>query len=286
VFDFRYHALSLAAVFIALAVGLLLGVAIGDSGLVSSAERDIRQGLRGDVREANERATEAQASRDRLAEELQASFPLMADDRLTGSVGLVFLGENSQEIADHVKTALAGSGAERASVATIREPLDLAALARNARGTRYAAMDGGDDPDLDLVEEFGFRMGAQYMLPGRLMARERDDLFGSLAGRLDPLQGVIVVRDPPGGMSKRESDIADRFEIGFVRGVRETRLRVVGIEQSSTRPSQVPWFQQRGISTVDDIERTIGRAALVNVLAGARGDFGRKPTADALLPQP
>ncbi len=38
-FDYRYHALSLAAVLFALAVGVLIGVAIGDSNLVSSAKR-------------------------------------------------------------------------------------------------------------------------------------------------------------------------------------------------------------------------------------------------------
>ena len=41
-FDVRYHALSLAAIFIALVVGLLLGVAIGDKELVSSARNDVR----------------------------------------------------------------------------------------------------------------------------------------------------------------------------------------------------------------------------------------------------
>jgi ABC-type proline/glycine betaine transport system permease subunit len=33
-FDFRYHALSLVAVFMALVIGILLGIAIGDKGLV------------------------------------------------------------------------------------------------------------------------------------------------------------------------------------------------------------------------------------------------------------
>jgi hypothetical protein len=286
VFDFRYHALSLVAVFIALALGLLLGVAIGDSGLVSNAERNLRRGLQGDVRAAERRARDATESRERLAEELRAAYPLMVNDRLAGSVGLVFLGENSQQIADDVKDALEGSGAERASVATIHEPLALTTLAANARGTRYEALGQDDDPDLDLVEEFGFRLGAQYILPGRLIERERDDLFDSLAGKLQPLQGVIVVRDQPDGMSKQQDAIVDRFEIGFVRGLRETRIPVVGVEQSSTRPSQTSWFQQRGISTVDNLERTIGRAALVYVLAGARGNFGRKSAADALVPQP
>ena len=36
--DFRYHALSLVAVFLALAIGIVLGVTIGDS-LVSEADQ-------------------------------------------------------------------------------------------------------------------------------------------------------------------------------------------------------------------------------------------------------
>jgi hypothetical protein len=51
--------------------------------------------------------------------------------------------------------------------------------------------------------------------------------------------------------------------------LRETHVRVVGVEQSSTRPAQVSWFQQCRVYTVDDVERTIGRAAVVYVLAGA-----------------
>ena len=40
-FDFRYHALSLVAVFLALAIGILLGATIGNS-LVSDADKGLR----------------------------------------------------------------------------------------------------------------------------------------------------------------------------------------------------------------------------------------------------
>ena len=49
-FDFRYHALSLVAVFMALVIGILLGIAIGDKGLISSARTDIEKSLRSDLR--------------------------------------------------------------------------------------------------------------------------------------------------------------------------------------------------------------------------------------------
>ena len=61
-FDFRYHALSLVAVFLALVVGLLLGVAIGDKGLVSVGAQDMRDSLRDDVRQR--RTTSATTPRD------------------------------------------------------------------------------------------------------------------------------------------------------------------------------------------------------------------------------
>jgi hypothetical protein len=47
VFDFRYHVASLAAVFIALVTGIIVGVAISGSGFVESQERDL---LNGEIR--------------------------------------------------------------------------------------------------------------------------------------------------------------------------------------------------------------------------------------------
>jgi hypothetical protein len=59
---------------------------------------------------------------------------------------------------------------------------------------------------------------------------------------------------------------------------------IVGVELGSTEPSQVPWYQGQGISSVDDLGSTAGRAALAYTLAGARGSYGIKGTATALLP--
>ena len=39
--DFRYHALSLVAVFLALGIGIVLGASLGDS-VVSEANKDVR----------------------------------------------------------------------------------------------------------------------------------------------------------------------------------------------------------------------------------------------------
>jgi Copper transport outer membrane protein, MctB len=281
VFDARYHALSLAAVLVALVLGLLLGVAIGDAGLVSSAERKIRADLRSDVSAANARARELQGSleqKDRFANEV---YPLLVTGQLEGSrVGLVFLGETSDAIVREVRQALADTGGRLSTVATLREPVDLSGLAEAAPGTRYAALD--DDPDL--VEPFGERMGFQLVRGGRLLRRVDRALFSTQAGGLHRLDAVVVYRGGP-SLEGRQDARRDELEDGFVRGLREAGARVAGVETRTTDPSQIPWYDDRGLSTVDNVDDVAGHAALVFVLAGAEGDYGVKDTADALLPK-
>src|ERR1700712_3892111 len=94
-FDFRYHALSLAAVFIALVVGLLLGVAIGDKELVSSARQDLRSSLRADVRKADQERDDAKARVREQDQFADAAYPILTSGQLPGRrIGLVLLGDD------------------------------------------------------------------------------------------------------------------------------------------------------------------------------------------------
>ena len=108
--DFRYHALSLVAVFLALAIGILLGVTLGDS-LVSEADRGVRSSLREDVVRARQQASRAQAgvrSRDRL---IEAAFPRLARDRLRGRrVTLVSSGALPEAVEASVREAVEVAG--------------------------------------------------------------------------------------------------------------------------------------------------------------------------------
>jgi hypothetical protein len=281
VFDARYHALSLAAVLVALVLGLLLGVAIGDAGLVSSAERRLRADLRSDVSAANARVRELQGSleqRDRFDREV---YPLLVTGQLEGSrIGLVFLGRTSDAIVREVRQALADTGGRLSTVVTVREPVDLPRLAAAARGGRYEAL----AEDRDLVEPFGERVGFQLARGGRLLGRVDRALFSTQAGALHRLDAVVVYRDGP-SLEGRQDERRDALEDGLVRGLREGGARTAGVETRTTDPSQIPWYGDRDLSTVDNVDDTAGHAALVFVLAGAEGDYGVKDTADALLPK-
>lgn len=281
--DFRYHALSLAAVLCALAVGVLVGIAIGDSSLVSSAQDGLVHDLRGEVRETQQRlALSGQTLSEQQA--LAASlWPLAVHGLLEGrSVGVVFLGEPSSEVDSLAQAAVRAAGGSVKTVLGVREPVETSALAAQLSGTRYAAL--ASDPHL--LRRLAQRLGGEIVAGGRLIERVRGQLLGSYDGQLGALAGVVVMRAQPAGMSAAQASAADALETGLVAGLLARGVPVVGVETSASEPSQVPWYKGSGLSSVDDLQSVGGRAALAYALAGYRGAFGSKPTADAQLPSP
>jgi hypothetical protein len=274
--NFRYHALSLVAVFLALVIGLLLGVAIGDRGLISSAENDVRASLRHDVRKAqDERDAALGALRERQRFE-QAAYPALVANRLGGKrIALIQLGGGSDRMWDLTRDALQDSGARLVSVSVVREPLRLTELAAAAKGTRYDQL--GDDPTLQ--HPFGTRLGIQFVTGGSLLDALRRELLVQGSGVLNGADGVVLVRDPP-KLAAADAKVATTFEDGLVSGLRAHDVPVVGVEATDTDPSQIEWYKAHEVASVDDLDDTIGRAALVYALAGQRGSFGVKPSAE------
>lgn len=282
-FDFRYHALSLVGVFLALAVGLLLGVVIGDEGLVSSARDDVRRDLRSEVLQARRDADDLREDVARRQDFERQVYPDLVADRLPGQqVGLVFLGAGSDRIVGNVRDALEDTGATLRFVTVIREPPDLAAIAGRAGATRYDALDDGSG---ELLAPFADRAGRQLMEGGKLVGAVRPALTSSFSGDLGQLDAVVVVRKGDRALEGDEREQAATLEQGLVGGMRETDRPVVGVERTDTEPSQIGWYRDRDIASVDSVDDVAGRAALVFALAGADGAYGVKASADALLPR-
>jgi hypothetical protein len=290
-FDYRYHALSLAAVLLALAVGVVIGVAIGDSNLVSSAKSGIVHDLSSEVNAAQHQTGQLRiqlTGEEAFANDL---YPIAVHGLLSGrSIGLVFLGGASDRVDGLVRNAVTQAGGDLAMVVAVREPLDLAGLARAAVGTHYAGL--GTEPSKageQLVERFGALIGRQLVSGGQAIGRElvsraRGPLLSAFDGQLGKLEGMVVVRAEPAGMIPEQASAVAAFESGLIDGVTAVGYPAVGVELSTTEPSQVPWYQGQDIASVDDLDATSGQAALIYALTGSRGSYGTKSTANSLLP--
>jgi hypothetical protein len=285
-FDYRYHALSLAAVLLALAVGVLIGVAIGDSNLVSSAKNGIVHNLESEVDGAQRQAGALQTQL--TAEETFANdlYPIAVHGVLAGhNVGLVFFGGSSNRVNGLVRGAVTQAGGNLATVVAVREPLNLSGLAQAAVGTPYQGL--ATDPEL--VHKFGGLAGRQLVSGGalvnqELLSRVRGQLLSAFDGQLGKLEGLVVMRSEPDGMTPEQVQASSAFESGLIAGATAVGVPVVGVELSNTEPSQMPWYKSQGISSVDDLDALSGQTALVYALAGSHGAYGIKSSADSLLP--
>jgi hypothetical protein len=279
VFDFRYHALSLAAVLVALVIGVLLGVAIGDQQVVSSANERLRNALQQDVREERAAAEELRQQLARTRRFEQSVYPALVRERLDRRrVVLIFAGPRSEGISSSVQEAISPAGGELAFSAQLRDELDLEAIAGAAGGTQYERL--AEDPSL--ADDLGRRVGQQLVQGGRLVRQLREELFATSSGEIDGAEAAVFARaaiDEPGDEPTRA------FLDGLLEGLQEFEAPVVGVEETGTDPSQIPFYLERGLASVDNLDEIPGRASLVLALAGsADGAYGVKRTADALLP--
>src|SRR4051794_22704647 len=132
--DFRYHALSLVAVFLALGIGIVLGSSLGDS-VVSQANKDVRSSLTGDLINARKdarTATQAVANRDAF---ITAGFPYIAGGALRGQrVAVVASGGLPQNVESNVREAVKSAGGTVDSVSKLDAAPDLPDLGSKLGG--------------------------------------------------------------------------------------------------------------------------------------------------------
>jgi Copper transport outer membrane protein, MctB len=274
VLDFRYHALSLVAVFLALGLGIVLGATLGDS-VVSQANKDVRSSLRGDLLDALARArtaTERLAQRDRFD---TAAFPYIAGGKLRGQrVAIVSSGPLPQEVESSIRNAVKDGGGTVDSLSQFDARPDRTALGEKlGRNFRPLGTDAAQ------LRPLGRRLGKALVRGGRLARRLENGFPDSFKGDYRGADAVAFYRTN----DERDNE-SKTFESALLEGLRGSGAPVVGVERTETDPSQIPSYVSAGLSSVDDVDIPPGRIALVLTLSGRRGDFGFKKTAEAPLP--
>jgi hypothetical protein len=276
----RYHATSLIAVFLALAIGILIGAEFGGDALTDT-RRNLESSLVNNLQDARSKSDELSGELGHANELADRVYPVLTRDKLEGKrIAIVALGGLPSAETDAVEEALGPTGARLVGVGVVREPVDLGGLAGDLARTRFA--DLRDNPDS--LSALGVGLGRQIVLGGTLPEVVRDHLFSRASGNFGALDGVIVVRNQPQDLGPLQRATAGTLESALMSGVTATRTPAVGIETSTAEPSSISFFQANDLSSVDDVELTAGQLALVFSLLGAEGSFGVKSSADRLLP--
>ena len=285
-FDLRYHVASLAAVFLMLVVGILIGVGISGRGFVDDAERDRLNGriaaLQDQVDAANANSDDLQRRQQAAQEFVEGAYPVLSEDRLAGKrFAVIVVGSVDQQSLDFVQAAISDdAGGRVARMRAITMPLRLDAVESALKSHREFSGYVGDEQlgnlGRDLARELvsGGKTPLWDALESEIVEQRTDDFS-------QPVDGVVVIRS-----AEPQVGPTSRFLAGLYQGLGSTGEPAVGVEATRVEQSAIPVFQRYRLSTVDGIDTELGQLALVLLLSGADpGDYGIRDTADdGILP--
>jgi hypothetical protein len=281
----RYHAASLAAIFVALAIGILIGVGFG-SDLVNGTADDLEKSLRTDIDEKNAQIDELDSQLAAERKFSSAVAPAVVENRLRGSqIAIVAFGGLDDALADDIRAALEPSGATLREIAVVREPPDESVIEDVLLRHRQESRE-------EHLSRAAKLTGQELVRGGAAFDDVRSAMFSRYSGDPGGLDGVVIVRAQPSDMNARDSTDSNLVEDGMIDGMQNafgdipgaTKVVLVGAEGTNTDPSSIQFFADHGAASVDNVDQLPGKVALVYALDGAEGEFGVKDTADALLP--
>ncbi len=284
-FDLRYHVASLTAVFVALVIGILVGVGLSGKGFVNDAERANLTRQIADLRQQRDLAQASLATTSRGAQALKAfadaAYPAVVPGRLKGKrIAVLFVGPIDQGVSFAVGKAVRDAGGAVLRTRSIGVPLDMKPIQEALRRQPGLRQLGGKEQIDDLGRALAVELASGGKTPiwgalDRIIVQERE---GPAAPAAD---AVVVVRSaqPQQGLTKT-------FLSGVYSGLARSGVPGVGAEEGAPAVSAIPTFAQAGLSTVDSVDTAAGRLGLVLLLGGAEpGNYGvHEQAGNGILP--
>jgi len=305
VISFRQHVVTIVAVFLALALGMLAGSAFIQPRLVDQLRSQVREqrrtmdDLRSQVTELGDRYADEQSFND-------AALDHLTRGRLPERDVVVIAQSGTEDaVVSRARQALEAAGAtvvvlsardtlspqDEEAQATLSEllaspdvdPEDLPGRAAEALADRLVSGGPADPEDPDLLREL---LTQGYLAP--VDAGLSDATVASIGG---PGEVVVVLS---GGQTEDPVMAPEDFAVPLVRRLAELGIPVAAGEAVDTLLPFVTVLRASGIDgivTVDDLDQSRGGAALVLgleqlVTTGEGGDYGVKDGAVPLPPPP
>ena len=312
----RYHIVSLVAVFLALALGIVVGSTVLQEGTVS-----VLRATSDRVREESDRNSRENVALNQEVSRLQSFgatvLPDLVRDRLKGrSVVLVDTDKVDSGMRDSVRKVLEDAGAEVDGQITFAdERLALGADSDRAAMGRLLAADAGAPEVLrgELVKRLAERLATPSAMPQDDNQRASDMLTGlqdadfladlklsrPMAAGTDPFprQGSIFVLLGP-GVATTAAVAPDAFLVPLADQVSTRASGPVAGAEAAAVPRESSWVialrdnraVSRRVSGIDSVDKVYGQLALVQALQGSLlqlppGQYGTKDGASGLLPE-
>ena len=272
--DFRYHLASLAAVFGALIIGILLGVAMREGPALTDQIK---------VLEAAYGKSEALRKIDARTDDFNGKTQgLLIRNRLAGrTVALIAnpLPRAGDELST-VRNTLEDAGATVNTTISLTPALEK--LSPERLLALYQGMGSVDIPSHPDTAELMGRMAHALGVAGTpLFTALLDAKLIKVSGDPTlPVSAIVYI----GGAAAKQSYLSD-LDLPFLHGCGELGVPFAAVEPFDIDISVMADYQKVAPLTIDNIDRNAGRITLVLALSkNLNGHFGYKDSTDSTVP--
>ncbi len=272
-YNLRYHIASLVGVFLALALGLVLGGLVVQRGTFTSQQEALVSGLRkefADLRATNDDLKSQNALLGSYADEMTANW---VTDRLVGrTYGVVSNIGRTQGVTE-VNAYIESAGAKGVSIAVLKPGAGLSDDATRSRVASAAGL-----PESATLDEIGAALAAEWLQPlqTRPLTTSLVDAGVISVDGLEPgvaLAGIV-------NMAIAGED-ADPLALAITKAaVTQGKDKGVAAQMIDTKSKLAQTAYAEGVSSFDTVGTSVGQYTLVALLIGA--EPGRYGTGDGV----
>jgi hypothetical protein len=279
-YNLRYHIASLVAVFLALALGLLLGTIVVERGVLSDQQATLVSGLQKDFDQVRTESAVTKKANDTLTAFTSEIVPRIVDGALTGRTVLVIAAPDSGDVVAQVTSAVRSAGGRSAVVTFAASGLSLSNAAVSAAAEKALGLAAGSVDETAVVAA----LAREWTTPGD--ARVLTKALAAAGGLKITGLATTATADAVAVTAAFDGQ-PDPSAFTLARAVTGGVQPAVGVESSARADGTAAAAKAAGFSGVDDVDTPVGSVSLVWVLAGrATGLFGQGASATAAYPTP
>lgn len=282
--NWRYHLLSLTAVFLALTLGILIGAGLAGGDVINSIQDDLVIDIQSDLKELGDRNDELsreQAINERYQKD---TYPFIVSGRLQGrKYALVMSAAAGDQARDAATSTVKFAGGQIVSITVLDSRFSAPELAEKVNSILVSTAPAEHVDESTAPEYVGKAIAPEIGKAGggSILEALKGPLVVSTEGNYDaPVDGVILLTRAENEQTAGYSEL----ESAFLVYLRENGVRAIACETTDAPISEIAIFQNTETSTVDNLDSRIGQISLVFALGGEGGSFGIKYTSDMLIP--
>lgn len=284
----KYYVVTIVSIFLAIGLGIFIGFMLNAQDILSSQREDIVAQLETKfdyLKEENEK-TKAESQKindenEKLNEFNKIIYPELISGKLEG-LNVAIIETNSNYLYSEVNQTLEMSGANIVSNTIIKDTIltDLDRLK-----DIYKDNTGKESSDIVniVISEITNSIISGETTP--LITALNDQGFIDISKAYDQEVDYIVIGGGNNAKNEKEDNSYKLIDQTIIDIAKKYEKSIVGIEKVDVENSYIDKYKESRISSVDNVETTIGKMTLVLVMDGNPGNYGVKPSADSLAPE-